>query len=61
MKLTVLKENEDGSADVQLEDISPEHMQLIVQTGFLKLLSDSLDTAKKEKRIPSLLKKDSNE
>jgi len=30
MKLEVLQENEDGSADVQLKDIEPEMLQLIL-------------------------------
>ena len=32
MNLKVLNENEDGSVDVQLVDISPEMHQLILQT-----------------------------
>lgn len=57
MKLTLLKENEDGSADVQLEDIDAPTMQLLLQEGFLSLLKKSLELAEKEKRIPALLKK----
>jgi hypothetical protein len=57
MILTMLKEHEDGSADVQLEDIDPRTMQLLIQEGFLSLLKKSLDLAEKEKRIPALLKK----
>lgn len=57
MIIKVIKENEDGSADVQLDDISPEMMQLIVQTGFIKLLSDALEKAKEDDKIPALFKK----
>lgn len=57
MIIKVIKENEDGSADVQLDDISPEMMQLIVQTGFIKLLGDALEEAKKDNKIPALFKK----
>ena len=57
MIIKVIKENDDGSADVQLDDISPEMMQLIVQTGFVKLLSDALEDAKKDNKIPALFKK----
>lgn len=57
MIIKVIKENEDGSADVQLDDISPEMMQLIVQTGFIKLLSDALEQAKEDNKIPALFKK----
>lgn len=57
MILEVLKENEDGSADVQLSDISPEMMQLIIQTGFIKLLEDALNKAESENKLPALFKK----
>lgn len=49
-------ENEDGSADVELKDISPEFMQLIIQVGMLKILEDSLEHERKANRLPSLLK-----
>lgn len=57
MKLTVLKEHDDGSADVQIDNIDPSVMTLIIQTGFIKLLTDALDLAEKEKRMPALFKK----
>jgi hypothetical protein len=56
MKLEVLQENEDGSADVQLKDIEPEMLQLILQTGFVRLLEDALSHAKTNNKIPALLK-----
>jgi hypothetical protein len=57
MILKVLKENEDGSVDVQLDEISPEMHQLILQTGFIKLLQDAMDKAEKEDKLPALFKK----
>lgn len=57
MNLKVLNENEDGSVDVQLDNISPEMHQLILQTGFIKLLQDAIDKAKSEDKIPALFKK----
>jgi len=57
MIIKIIKENEDGSADVQLDDVSPEVMQLIVQTGFVKLLGDALEQAKENDKIPALFKK----
>ena len=57
MIIKVIKENEDGSADVQLDDISPEMMQLIVQTGFIKLLGDAMDKAKEDNKLPALFRK----
>jgi hypothetical protein len=56
MKLKVIQEHDDGSADVQLEDVEPQMMQLILQTGLLKLLEDAIDTSKKLNKIPALLK-----
>lgn len=53
----MLKENDDGSADIQLDDISPAMMQLIIQTGFVKLLEDMLQREKEAKRMPALFKK----
>jgi hypothetical protein len=58
MKVTLIKENEDGSADFQLDNVSPQQMQLIIQTGMIKLLEDAINKAEKEKKIPSLFKKD---
>ena len=56
MKLTILKENEDGSADVRLDNINPQYMQLILQTGLIKLLEEAIDKATKDKALPSLFK-----
>lgn len=56
MKIEVLQENEDGSADIQLKDIEPHMLQIIFQTGLVKLLEDAIDKARKENRIPALLK-----
>lgn len=56
MKLSVLEEHEDGSATVTLEEVSPEIMQLIVQTGFTKLLGDALEEMQEQKKLPALLR-----
>lgn len=56
MIISVLEEHDDGSATVQLEDVSPEIMQLIVQTGLLKLLTDALDEAEANNKLPALLR-----
>jgi len=61
MNLKIIKENEDGSADVQLENIDNQMMTLLIQTGFIKLLTDALDLAEKEKRMPALFKKTTDE
>jgi len=56
MKLEVLQENEDGSADVQLSNIEPQMLQIILQTGLIKLLEEAIDKAEKENKLPALLK-----
>lgn len=56
MIISVLEEHDDGSATVQLEDVSPEIMRLIVQTGLLKLLTDALDEAEANNKLPALLR-----
>lgn len=60
MKLTVIKENEDGSVDVQLEDISPQMHQLLLQEGLISILKKEMDKAEQEKRIPALFKEKSS-
>ena len=56
MIISVLEDHEDGSATVKLEDVSPEIMQLIVQTGLLKLLTDALNEAEANNKLPALLR-----
>lgn len=60
MKLKVLKEHEDGSADIQLVDVEPQLMQVILQTGFTKLLNDAMADLKEKNKIPALLKEKPN-
>lgn len=57
MEIKLLKENEDGSADVELNNIEPRMMQLILQTGFIKLLGDALEREEREGKLPALFKK----
>lgn len=56
MQVTVLEENEDGSVDVQLDDIEPRMMQLLVQEGLIAILTREVERLEKEKRVPALLK-----
>jgi hypothetical protein len=56
MKVTLINENDDGSVDVTLEDIEPPMMQLLLQEGFMAILSKELKRLKKEKKIPALFK-----
>jgi hypothetical protein len=57
MNLTIIKEHDDGSADVQLDGVDSATMTLLIQTGFIKLLGDALELATKENRMPALFKK----
>ena len=56
MELEVVEEHEDGSATVILKDIEPRMMQLLLQEGFLSLLTKELARLEKEEKIPALLK-----
>lgn len=60
MKIELLQENEDGSADIQLNDVEPHLMQIILQTGLLKILEDTLDQMRKDNKIPALFKEKPN-
>ena len=56
MNLKFLNENEDGSVDVQLENLDPRMMQLLLQEGLLSLLTKEINRLEKENKIPALLK-----
>jgi len=56
MEVTVLKENEDGSVDVQLDNIEPRMLQLLMQEGLISLLTKEIKRLEEEKKIPALLK-----
>lgn len=56
MKLTVIQENDDGSVDVQLDNIEPEMLQLLLQEGLTSLLTKELERLQREQRIPALFK-----
>jgi ribosome biogenesis SPOUT family RNA methylase Rps3 len=61
MIVTTIKEHEDGSADVELQDISPEEMQLIMQEGFISLLKKAIEYQKERDKLPALLKEKPSE
>lgn len=56
MEVTVLKENEDGSVDVQLDNIEPRMLQLLMQEGLIFILTREIKRLEEEKKIPALLK-----
>lgn len=56
MNLIVTKENEDGSVDIQLENLSPRFTQMLLQEGLIVVMQRYLDNLEENKRIPALLK-----
>ena len=46
MKLTLIKERDDGTADVQLDDIDPHSMQILLQEGFISIMEKAAVTNK---------------
>jgi hypothetical protein len=61
MRVVTVKENEDGSADVELQDISAEEVRLLIEEGFISLLRKAIDKAEQEKKLPALLKEKPSE
>jgi hypothetical protein len=49
MKVDWVTENEDGSADIMLSDISPEELRVMVQEGLISILKKELDRLETEK------------
>lgn len=61
MKVVTIKENEDGSADVELQDITAQEMNALVQEGFISLLKKAITYAEENKKLPALLKEKPSE
>ena len=61
MKVVTVKEHEDGTADVELQDISPEELKLLIQEGFISLLRKAIDMAEEKNKLPALLKEKPSE
>lgn len=57
MILEVIKEHDDGSADVLLKDMDERMVQLLLQEGLCSLLTKEIARLEKENKIPALLKK----
>jgi uncharacterized small protein (DUF1192 family) len=54
MKVDFVTENEDGSADIMLNDISAEELRVLVQEGLISILKreiDRLDDEQKNKDV----------
>jgi ribosome biogenesis SPOUT family RNA methylase Rps3 len=61
MIVKTITEHEDGSADVELQDMTPEEMQLIMQEGFISLLKKAIEYQKEQEKLPALLKEKPSE
>lgn len=61
VELEVVKENEDGSIDVILNNIEPRMLQLLMQEGLISLLHKEIERMEKENKIPALLKSKKDE
>jgi len=46
MKLTLIKERDDGTADVRLDDIDSRTMQVLLQEGFISIMEKAAVTNK---------------
>lgn len=47
MRLELIKENEDGSADFSIEDMTADEITAFVRLGMIKALQDAIEDAKK--------------
>jgi hypothetical protein len=56
MNVKEVMEHEDGTATVELTDISPEMLNLLVQEGFIALLKKYIDQEEKAAKTAALLK-----
>lgn len=61
MELEVIKENEDGSVDVQISNMEPRITQLLLQEGLIVLLQREIERLEKLNALPALLKEKVNE
>jgi ribosome biogenesis SPOUT family RNA methylase Rps3 len=61
MRVVTVNEHEDGSADVELQDMTPEEVKLIMQEGFISLLKKAIEYQEARDKLPALLKEKPSE
>jgi len=61
MEIDVLEEHDDGSATVTLSNIEPRMLQLLLQEGFMSLLTKNLAQMEQAGKLPALLKRSVDE
>ena len=59
MRIELIKENEDGSADFSLLDMTPEEVTALVRIGIITALENAVEDAKKYD--PNLVVKNDSE
>jgi ribosome biogenesis SPOUT family RNA methylase Rps3 len=61
MRVVTVKEHEDGSADVELQDMTPEEVKLIMEEGFISLMKKAIAYQEERDKLPALLKEKPSE
>lgn len=56
MEIEVIKENEDGSVDVVLNNLEPRVTQMLLQEGLIVVLEREIKRLEKMNALPALLK-----
>lgn len=51
-----IEEYEDGSARMELSEISKDELQMLVQAGLIALLNEWIEREKENKKIPAVFK-----
>lgn len=56
MNIELVKENEDGSADYLITNMSKEEQEFLIQKGLIAALQEYIDREAAEGKLPALLK-----
>lgn len=56
MKVQEVKEHEDGSATVLIEEMTPQEVQVLIQEGFKAMLLRYIDEMEEENKKAALFK-----
>jgi hypothetical protein len=61
MNIELVRENEDGSADYSITNMSAEEQQYLIQKGLITMLKEFIEKEREEGKLPALLKAGCNE
>jgi hypothetical protein len=56
MNVELIKENDDGSADYLITNMSKEEQEFLIQKGLIASLKEYIEKEEAEGRLPALLK-----